>query len=64
MKTRIEKFLVQVTMQEPEDNAGQLGTRWKTSAEEFARVLETSANTWAVGLTYGPRPEVKVIRES
>ena len=63
MKTRIEKFLVQVALAEPDDNAGQLGTRWKTSDEEFARVLETSANTWAVGLTYGPRPDVTVTRE-
>ena len=60
MKTRVEKFLVQLEMQEPDDAAGQLGTRWKGSPEDFRRMLETSANTWAVGLTYGPRPDVTV----
>lgn len=63
MKTRTEKFLVQVEMAEPEDSAGQLGTRWKGSPEDFSRVLETSARTWAVGLTYGPKPEITVTRE-
>lgn len=63
-KTRVEKFLVQLEMAEPDDNNPYApGTRWIDLAG-FMRCLESSANTWAGGLTHGPKPKVTLTKET
>jgi hypothetical protein len=64
MKTRIERFLLQVEMAEPTgDQPHQDGTVW-TDQARWLEIVRANADLWATMLTRGAAPNVTVIKES
>ena len=63
MKTRVEKFLIQVEMAEPTgEQPHQEGTVW-TDEQRWRETVRSCASLWGTLLTRGPSPEVTITRE-